>query len=236
MKHTLYIYSLTVLTAATMMACSKTQQAPIKLTELQTGNRCGFLGSDCSRLTVGQEGQAALRYVNPDVSWTQYQKILIEPVTFWGSSTTQVAAADQQALVNYFQQALRDELGKKFQLVDQVGQGVMRLQVALTDATAATPGLRTVSMVIPQARALNTLKYAATGSYAFVGGAEAEMKLTDAGSGQLLAAGMDKQIGGGSVESAAQWQWGDAENAMKAWATKLTDRLSSWTSGSVKPS
>jgi Protein of unknown function (DUF3313) len=217
-------------------SCSTTQQVPIKQADIQTGNKCGLLGSDCNRLTAGQEGQAALRYVNPAASWSQYQKILIEPVTFWGSDTTQVSAADQQALVNYFQQVLREELGKKFQLADQVGPGVMRLQVALTDASAATPGMRTVSMIVPQARTLNTLKYAATGTYAFVGGAEGEMKLTDASTGQLLAAAMDKRIGGGSLETAAQWQWGDAENAMKAWATQLAERLSSWTSGAAKAS
>jgi hypothetical protein len=82
---------------------------PIKQADIQTGNKCGLLGSDCNRLTAGQEGQAALRYVNPAASWSQYQKILIEPVTFWGSDTTQVSAADQQALVNYFQQVLREE-------------------------------------------------------------------------------------------------------------------------------
>jgi Protein of unknown function (DUF3313) len=222
--------------AALAPSCSTTQQVPIKQAEIQTGNKCGLLGSDCNRLTAGQEGQAALRYVNPDASWSQYQKILIEPVTFWGSDATQVSAADQQALVDFCQQVLREELGKKFQLADQVGPGVMRLQVAITDATAATPGMRTISMVVPQARTLNTLKYAATGTYAFVGGAEGEMKLTDAATGQLLAAAIDKRIGGGSLETAAQWQWGDAENAMKAWATQLADRLSSWTSGAAKPS
>jgi hypothetical protein len=222
--------------AALTPACATTQQAPIKLAEIQTGNKCGLLGSDCNRLTAGQEGQAALRYINPNAAWSQYQKILIEPVTFWGSDATKISAADQQMLVDYFQQVLREELGKKFQLADQVGPGVMRLQVAITDAEAATPGLRSVSMVIPQARTLNTIKYAATGTYAFVGGAEGEMKLTDAVSGQLLAAAMDKRIGGGSLETAAQWQWGDAENAMKAWATQLAERLSSWTSGTAKPS
>jgi hypothetical protein len=222
--------------AALASACTTTQQVPIKPAEVQTGNKCGLLGSDCNRLTAGQEGQAALRYVNPDAPWSQYQKILIEPVTFWGSDSTQVSAADQQALVDYFQQVLREELSKKFPLADQVGPGVMRLQVAITDAAAATPGMRTISMVVPQARTLNTLKYAATGTYAFVGGAEGEMKLTDAVSGQLLAAAMDKRIGGGSLEAAAQWQWGDAENAMKAWATQLAERLSSWTSGAAKPS
>jgi len=81
----------------------------------------------------------------------------------------------------------------------------------------------------------NTLKYAATGTYAFIGGAQTEVKLTDAVSGQVLAEGMDKRIGGGSLEAAMQWQWGDAKNAMKAWAVQLADRVSSWTSGAVPP-
>src|SRR5215831_4268560 len=146
--------------AALAPACSTTQQAPITQTELQAqpGAKCALLGSDCNRLVPGKEGQAALRYVNPNASWSQYQKILIEPVTFWGGDATQISTEDQQRLVNYDQQVLREELGKKFQLVDQPGPGVMRLQVAIIDATAATPGLRTVSLIIPQARTLNTLK------------------------------------------------------------------------------
>jgi hypothetical protein len=111
----------------------------------------------------------------------------------------------------------------------------MQLQVALTDVAGATRGLRTISMLWPQARVLNTLKYAATGTYAFIGGAQTEVKLTDAVSGQVLAEGMDRRIGGGSLEAAMQWQWGDAKNAMKAWAVQLADQVSSWTSGAVPP-
>jgi len=43
-------------------------------------------------------------------------------------------------------------------VVDQPGEGVIKLQAAITDATAATPGLRAVSMAIRRARALATLK------------------------------------------------------------------------------
>jgi hypothetical protein len=217
---------------ALVIACTPTQQVKVTQAEL----KCGFLGSGCDRLTPGAEGQAALRYVNSSANWTQYNKLIIDPVTFWGSDSTTISVADQQTLVNYFNQVLHENLGKKFQLVDQPGPGVMRLQVALTDATAATPGLRTISMIVPQARALNTLKYAATGTYAFVGGAQAEMKLTDAVTGQVLAEAVDRRVGGGAVQAAAQWQWGDAENAMKAWTTQLTERLSSWTSGAATPS
>jgi len=214
------------------MACSATQQGAVKKSDLN----CGFLGSDCTKLAAGAEGQAALRYVNPSANWAQYNKIIIDPVTFWGSDTTKVPATDQQALTDYFYRVLREELGKKFQVVDQADPGVMKLQVALTDAEGATPVLRTVSVVVPQARLLNMLKYAATGTYSFVGGAQGEAKITDAVSGQLLAEMVDRRVGGGSVEAAAQWKWGDVENAMKAWATQAADRLSSWTSGTAKPS
>jgi Protein of unknown function (DUF3313) len=231
MRRMLFRYSLSLVAAAALMACSTTQQVAVKKADLN----CGFLLGDCSRLAAGAKDQAALRYVDSSANWTQYNKVLIDPVMFYGGDTTKVSAEEQQALTNYFYQVLREELGKKFEVVDQAGPGVMNPQVALTDAEAATPGLRTVSMVIPQARALNTLKYAATGTYAFVGGAQAEAKLTDAVSGQLLGEWVDKRIGGGSLETAAQWQWGDAENAMKQWATTAADRLSAWTSGTVKP-
>jgi Protein of unknown function (DUF3313) len=61
-------------------------------------------------------------------------------------------------ICNFLYQALRDQLGKKFRLVVQAGPGVMLVQVAITDVQAATPVLRSVTMVIPQARTLSTLK------------------------------------------------------------------------------
>ena len=66
--------------------------------------------------------------------------------------------------------------------------------------------------------------------------AQAEFKLTDSTTGALLAAGVDRRIGGGSITTAAQWQWGDAENAMTAWAQLAAQRLSSWTKGTAKAS
>ena len=109
----------------------------------------------------------------------------------------------------------------------------MTIQVALEDATTATPVLRSISMLIPQARALATLKYLATGTYAFVGSAQAEAKVIDSVSGQVLWAGVSKRVGGGSLKTAAQWEEGDAENAITYWATQMTTTLASWTSGTT---
>ena len=217
--------------ATSLVACSATQQAPV-----QTKGACAFLGSDCNRLTPGTSGQAALRYVNPNAQWTQYSKVIIDPVTFWGTDQTQVSPPDQQMLTNYFYEALTKQLGKKFKVVDKARPGTMRIQVAISDVAGATPGLRTISTVVPQLHLLNTLKDAATGTFAFAGGAQVEGKVTDALTGQVLSEVVDRRLGGGSIEAAAQWDWGDAENAMDAWAKQAADWLSGLTSGTVSPS
>ena len=111
----------------------------------------------------------------------------------------------------------------------------MKIDVALTDAETATPGLRSISIIVPQAHMLANLKYLATGSMPFVGAAQGEVKITDSVSGQVLAMAVDKQIGGGSIKAGFQWQWGDAENAITHWAELLTTRLSAFTSGTAAP-
>jgi Protein of unknown function (DUF3313) len=94
---------------------------------------------------------------------------------------------------------------------------------------------RSVSMAIPQVRLLGTGYYAASGKYPFVGGAQAAVKATDAVTGQVLGAGVDRRVGGGALQTAAQWQWGDAENVIKAWSQLLADGMYGYTSGAKKP-
>ena len=212
-----------------LSACTTTQKVAVNRTDVN----CAFLGNDCSLLTTGGKEQAGMRYVNPSAQWSRYNKILIDPVTYWGGDSTKLSASDQQMLVNYFSQQLKEKLGEKFQIVNQPGPGVMKIDVALTDADAATPVLRSISMIVPQAHMLANLKYLATGSMPFVGAAQAEAKITDSVTGQILAMAVDKRIGGGSFTTGFQWQWGDAENAVNHWAELMTDRLSAWTSGTA---
>lgn len=229
MNHKLTGFVLGGISLLVLTACALTQQAKVK------EDTCRFLGKECSLLTPGAKGQAALRYANPAAKWTQYSKVMIQPVAFFGDEKTKISASDQQTLVNYFQQVLQEQLAKKFQIVDEPGPGVMKIEVALDDPEAATPGLRSISVVVPQMRLLGSVKNLATGTYPFVGGAQAEARVTDAATGQLLVAAMDRRVGGGSIKAAAQWQWGDAENAMKAWAEQMANRLYAFTSGAVRP-
>jgi len=222
---------LVALCLLTLNACTTTQKVDIK----QSGVNCAFIGNDCSLLAPGGKEQAGLRYINPAAKWSQYNKILISPVTYWGSDSSKLSAADQQMLVNYTSQQFKEELGQKFQIVDQAGPGVMKIDAALIDAESATPGLRSISIIVPQAHMLSNLKYLATGSMPFVGGAQGEIKITDSVSGQVLGLAVDKRIGGGSIKAGFQWQWGDAENAINHWAELLTEKLSAWTSGTAAP-
>ena len=61
----------------------------------------------------------------------------------------------------------------------------------------------------------------------------APSKVNDSVTGQLLAAAVDKRVGGASIKNVAVWQWGDAENAMDFWGNEIDQRLVQW---GVQPS
>src|SRR6202051_624277 len=185
----------------------------------------GFLGSDASKLAPGPEGGAALVWINPNAQWSSYTKLQLMPVEFWAAADSKVSTADQAVLTEYFYNQLQTNLSKSFTLVNQPGPGVLTLRVALMDATTAVPGLRTISVVVPQARVLNLAQSMVTDSYAFVGSAEAEMKLTDSATSALLAEAVDQRAGGMGIKGAASFQWGDAQNAMDYWADRISERL-----------
>jgi hypothetical protein len=226
-----------MLAAALLAGCAQTEAPAPSIIQRAQGETVaapaptGFLGSDYSLMTAPAEGsdqKAMLRYVNPSAKWSNYNKIMIAPVTFWAGDDSKVSGADQQALCDYAYSTFTKELGKNFTLVDQPGPGVLKISAALTDATSATPGLRSISVVIPQARVLSAIKMAATGTYAFVGSAQGAIKFNDSTSGELLAEAVDERVGGTSVKNITVFQWGDAENAINYWADLIDQRLVSF--------
>jgi hypothetical protein len=223
-----------VLTGLLFTGCAETSAPAPNIIQRVEGEKpappppSGFLGNDYALLqpAVSGSGQKAmLAYTNMNANFTSYNALIISPVTYWADNNSQLSAKDQQILCNYFYNKLAKDLGKNFTIVTEPGPGVARLSVALTDASSATPGLRTISVVVPQARVLGLIKQGLTGTYAFVGSATGEAKLTDSVSGDLLAAWEDQRFGSAAVRNADVWQWGDAEHAMDAWAKGLDQRL-----------
>jgi hypothetical protein len=70
-----------------------------------------------------------------------------------------------------------------------------------------------------------------SGSRAHRGGLQGEMLVTVSVTGQILGAAVDRRVGSGSIETADQWQWGDAEFVMNTWSEMAATRLVNLTSG-----
>ena len=184
----------------------------------------GFLG-DYSMLTPGAEGEAVLRYVNPDADWAKYDKVLVDPVTVWGSARAEgIPEADLQTAANFLYAQLRQELGKDFTLVDAPGPDTLRVTAALTDAEPANQTMVVISNVVPLAMATTGTYEYITGNPTFQGEAAAEAKITDAQSGELLAAAVDRRMGGRSMAS-AETSWTDVHNIFTYWAQLTRFRL-----------
>lgn len=211
-----------------LAACAVTTQEP--LSEVDKAPRSGFL-SDYSLLQPGKEGQPRLRYVDPNVNWNSYTGIFIEPVVFISDADTRVDPKEQQVLSSYYYNTLKTHLSGVLPIVDRPGPLVLVVRAALSNATSATPGLRTVSVVVPQARLINAAQSLATDSYAFVGSARSEAEFKDGGTGQTLAEAVDGRSGGISIKNAGVWKWGDAENVMDYWAELAAKRLNEFRSG-----
>jgi hypothetical protein len=210
-----------IATTALLAGCAASQQA-------RDVRQSGFLGQDYERLRPGEEGEALLVYRNPDAPWHSYDKIKLDPVTIWageGSELEDFTQPERQELADTLYTMVNEELSQDFQMVDQPGPGVLQVQVAITDAQTSNPTMDTISTVLPQALLLSQAKGLVTGKPGFVGEASAEMRATDGQTGELVAAAVDRRVGGKSVSGAPTDSWDDVRAAYRYWAKQLRYRL-----------
>src|SRR5512139_2958755 len=81
----------------------------------------GFLG-DYSQLRKGGEGEALLVYVDPNVHFSKYRKLMIDPVTIWRDADTKdIPAGEAQDLIDDLDDALRMTLDDDYQIVKAPG-------------------------------------------------------------------------------------------------------------------
>ncbi len=168
----------------------------------------------------GTGEQALYRYVKPDVNWKQYTKVMIDPVMIAkDGELDQKEMANYQTLANNAYVYMTQALEKQYQVVQTPEPGTMRIKVAIIDADSSKPVRNVLSSVMPIGIGLSLVKYAATGKPSGVGEITGEIRITDAGTGDLLAAALDRRVGGKSMKGI--WDtWYNADSALKYWAER----------------
>jgi hypothetical protein len=207
--------------AGLVSGCGSTMQA-------RKATPSGFLG-DYSQLTQGDEGEALLRYVNPKVNFAKYNKILMMPVQVYAGKDSKIAKIpreDLRSLVNYLDATMREHLKTDYTFVDVPGPGVMKLQLAITEAHRSIVLLDVASSIGPPGVALSALKQVATGSPSATGSVGGECQAVDSVTGERLFAAVDARVGQKYTGKFDKFNtWRASQGAFDYWAEQLQQQL-----------
>jgi hypothetical protein len=184
------------------------------------GPGSGFL-DDYARLVPGVGDQPTFVYRDPNAQWERYDRILFEPVAIWRSgkgSLSDVPQRDLERLASTLQRSVRSRLRRSFRLVKRPGPNVLRVRLALTVARADDPVLDVFTWAVPPT-APPPQGPLAPATQRFVDAAAIEGEVSDAESGTVFAAGVDRR------RRQALTTWAELEAASDRWAAWFAERL-----------
>jgi hypothetical protein len=180
-----------------------------------------FLGDAAPLLKKGGKDEPLLVYRNPNANWPSYDKVIVDPVVIWDVESSKLPPdqlADYQKLVDEFYAMLKEKLSKDYTIADAPAAGTMHLQVAIVNGQKANAPLKVAKTVAPYAGSADTLWTFATGKPAFAGEVSIEYMIKDSQSGELLAAGADRRVGGNQLGTTSTLKtWGDVQNILIYW-------------------
>lgn len=203
----------------------------------------GFLGGLYPSMREGKEGEGFLVYHNPKIEdkvfVQQYTKILLDPVRLYAgpdSKLPEVPQEQRETIAKAFYAQIYDHVSKDYEMVTRPGPNTLHIQVAIVDAEESSGTLEGISYIpmpvgIPGLKmALMQLKDKSTGKPPFAGDVTIEAKFTDAQTGEVLGASIDRRVGArrplvGLFEKGTYDTWHDVDEAMRFWAEKLQSRL-----------
>jgi hypothetical protein len=182
----------------------------------------GYLG-DYTMFRKGGSDRALYVYRKPNVDFSVYEKVLLDPVILWRDRSTRLKALptqDAQMLADKLHQLLHKELSEYYQMVTTAEKNTMRMTVVLTDVKETNTSVG----AMPSALATKKLSETTLGKPALVGEASVEMKVTDAQSNEMLAAIVDRRLGSGKLQKTIS-SWDDVYNIFGFWADMMGYRL-----------
>jgi hypothetical protein len=189
----------------------------------------GFLGESARLLRPGEKSDGFLLVYRKDkIDWKSYDKIILDPITMWSEKPSTLPPdqlADYQRLIESFHHTFSDALAKNFTIVQGAAPGALRIQTAIINGEQANSTLKIAKTIAPYAGFADALWTFATGKPAFTGEVSLEYMIKDSESGELLAAGADRRVGGNQVGKATFTTWGDVQNILTYWSDLAVYRL-----------
>jgi hypothetical protein len=189
----------------------------------------GFL-EDYSMLNPGTADGFLYIYRNPHAAWISYDKIFLDQVLIqqnFRSRDRPASMVDLQQAANRFYLALYRELSRDYELVDNPGQGTLVIQTALTDVERSSLQAEAFAEVFPPALFISAGTEFVTGKPIFVSGVSFEGRISDGLNGDLLAAGVDRRVGGKTFKGAMD-SWSDIHDSLDLWSRTIRFRLCQW--------
>ena len=195
------------------MDSSKTSSTP--------NTQAGFLKGYYDSLEPGPKGGAKMRWIKPEVNFSNYTRVMLDSVVFFLSDESEYNGIDPHQmtdLADAFNRQLVETLSDKYPIVAEPGVDVIRIRFAITDLKQSRPVLSGVTSVVPVGLAISLVDKGATGSWTGSGATGAEMMALDSLSNDVIAVAKDVESAGFTDRFS---QWGSAEEAFKYWAERV---------------
>jgi predicted RNA binding protein with dsRBD fold (UPF0201 family) len=146
-----------------------------------------------------KDGRVPFAYSAPDVDWSRYTSVMLDPVTIYQGADQQFGGAsnaDISELSTYMHAQFDEAIKERYGLVTMAGAGTLRVHVTLTGVETSTPVLSTLTKVVPAGLVVNTVQTARGKQASFTGSVSFAVEIYDSESNRLLRAYVEKQYPG----------------------------------------
>ncbi len=158
-------------------------------------------------------------YLDPDVDFSAYEKVYLEPVRVMfedARKQERLFGSDERSLERDLTRAVTRALEDTVEFVEDAGEGVLIIELIITDATTNRDILGTSTTT----RGGGSVNSRSVG----IGGAAVEGLLIDGGSGDIVGVLSDDYQGRPfSSNTNLFTRWGDARAAFRRWGRELND-------------
>lgn len=168
-----------------------------------------------------------LFYVSETAAGRRFDKVMIDPIIYFAplEAPRTIGPEDRQTLLNNFHILMGRQLGKDFLLAIEPQRGTLRVQFALLPETREAVAMDTVAMVAredPEKKVVvDTLASPLSDGVDLL----VEALWTDAVTGEVLGATVDRHFGQRAFEIPSFKSWADVNRYLEAYAMLVRYRL-----------